>query len=84
MFDLHKSMQHTRTKYPEIPWARITSQFGCDLVISKATAMRSAAGWYAGRFCTELDKQGKPTCLEPYSRESGYYPSKALVVESEL
>ena len=84
MFEPFKSLKKTKEKYPEIPWSGITSQFGCDLVISRTTPMQSAAGWYAGRFCTELDKQGEPTCLEPYSRESGYYPSKSLVTEHEI
>lgn len=36
--------------------------------------MRSAAGYYIGRSCTNDDMPGFE---EPYSRESGYYPNEA-------
>lgn len=44
--------------------------------ISELKVMRSAAGYYIGRSCVEDDGQ-------PYSRESGYYPTKELA-EAEL
>lgn len=40
----------------------------CDTPLSPKV-LQSAAGWYIGRWC--------PNC-GPYSRESGYFLSKAL------
>ena len=42
--------------------------------ISKLKVMRSAAGYYIGRSCTNDDMPGFE---EPYSRESGYCPNEA-------
>lgn len=81
--DFQKSMAKTRVKFPEIPWRKVTDVYGSVLAISKLTPMKSAAGWYIGRFCTEMSKNGDPTCLEPYSRDSGYYPNKEMAVKYE-
>lgn len=40
--------------------------------ISELKVMKSAAGYYIGRSCVE---DGLPF-EQPYSRESGYYPTK--------
>ena len=42
--------------------------------ISNLKVMRSAAGFYIGRSCTDDDMPG---CEIPYSLESGYYPTEA-------
>ena len=42
------------------------------MVISELKILRSAAGYYIGRTCKE---DGLPF-EEPYSRESGYYPTE--------
>jgi len=42
--------------------------------ISALKVMKSAAGYYIGRSCTDDDMPGFE---EPYSRESGYYPTEA-------
>lgn len=47
--------------------------------ISELKVMRSNAGYYIGRSCIE---DGIPF-EQPYSRESGYYPTKELA-EAEL
>lgn len=41
------------------------------MTISELTVMRSAAGYYVGRWCDE----------GPYSRESGYFPNERLAEE---
>lgn len=46
--------------------------------VSLLHVMQSNAGFYIGRFCTETD-EGSDDYMggmeEPYSRESGYYPT---------
>lgn len=42
------------------------------MVISELKVMKSGAGYYIGRSCTEDDDPGFPM---PYSRESGYFAS---------
>lgn len=41
-------------------------------IISELKVLKSAAGFYIGRDCVEEDG-----FRSPYSRESGYYPTKA-------
>ena len=43
------------------------------MTISELKVLKSAAGYYVGRSCTEDDEPGFPM---PYSRESGYFPTR--------
>ncbi len=67
--------------YPSIVWESVVDSCGTHLAVSKMTAMKSNAGHYLGRYCTEIE-DGKPTFLEPYSRESGYYPDKETLLKA--
>jgi len=68
-------LKTVQEQYPNIPWENVTDWHGEVMAISKLTPMKSAAGWYLGRYCTELE-DGKPTFLEPLSRETEYFGSK--------
>ena len=47
-----------------------------EMLISVLMVLRSAAGYYIGRVCTDLVEFYPDYIQEPYSRESGYFPTK--------
>ena len=44
-------------------------------IIGRRQVLKSAAGYYVGRLCYE------DGCPQPYSRDSGYYPTEELAKE---
>ena len=38
--------------------------------------MQSAAGWYVGRVCKPVKEKNNHNWLEPYDRNTGYYPDQ--------
>lgn len=66
--------------YPEISWERVADIYPNLLAISKITPMKSNAGHYLGRYCTEM-VHGKPTFLEPFTRETEYYSDKETLLK---
>jgi hypothetical protein len=71
--------------FPTIEWSHIDCSMGETLVISHLMPMKSAAGWYLGRACVEVDDPHSPNHINvdfgygPYSRETGYYPDEATL-----
>lgn len=67
-YDIMKAaVQHS----PEIKWSHVQD----GLAVSKLIVCKSAAGYYPGRMCFDVDVE----FVEPYSRAKmhGYFPNKA-------
>jgi hypothetical protein len=47
-----------------------------EMLISELMILQSGAGYYIGRLCADLVEFAPNVFPEPYSRESGYYPTK--------
>ena len=68
---------------PTVPWKAVDVGERTVLVISELMPMKSNAGWYMGRFCIEFDDTRQmPPFMEPWARETGYYPSKEAVTDA--
>lgn len=63
----------------------ITLVGGDQVVLTKEMVMKSAAGYYIGRFCLTTDSKDKNAigCIEPYDRLGGYYKTRKAA-EKEL
>ena len=48
----------------------------CDYLVSELIVMQSAAGWYVGRVCKPVKEKNNHNWLEPYDRNTGYYPDQ--------
>lgn len=55
-------------KYPQIRWGG----FDEDMVVSRLSVIKSAAGYYVGRYFAYEEKDGE-IVLGFYERESGYF-----------
>jgi hypothetical protein len=58
------------------PWDISKELSTGELLISVLMVLRSAAGYYIGRMCMDLVEFYPNYIEEPYSRESGYYPTE--------
>jgi len=67
--------ERDKKKYPDSSKKK-PSKFddGDEFWIGELRVMKSPAGWYIGRYCWV--KTTKFEYEEPYSRESGYFPTK--------
>lgn len=55
------------------------------MLVSTLCVMKSAAGFYVGRYCMESDESSDDYCggmHEPYSRESDYYSTRELAQQA--
>jgi len=68
-------------KHPGYLWKAVEIGERSTLVVSDLMPMKSNAGHYVGRYCVEF-KEGQTSMVEPWSRETTYYPSKEAVLEA--
>lgn len=74
---MQKEIMKIAKKIEDIKYYELWDRNGCtDYLVSELLVIQSAAGWYVGKVCKPVKEKNNHNWLEPYDRNSGYYPNQ--------